>query len=169
MDQPEVDREVTDRLAESLLILIVGHLCETFSESIYITSQPSESAQLKAMNLAIHQVMPALLEQIAARGMNDADLDVAIAQAVQLGDEEMTHTSGLPTASLPMEDGFPGGYEQGVMASAQIATCLPFSEKWTEITAPLSEADVHALAWRTSMAILDLLPERMVKHKNGAV
>ena len=161
MNQPEVDKEVTGRLAERLLILIVGHLCETFSESIYITSQPSESAQLKAMNLAIHQVMPALLDQIIARGMNDADLDVVIAQAVQLGDEAMMQTGGLPTASPPMEGGFPDGYKQGVMAASQVAMCLPFSEKWTEITERLSDANVHALAWRTSMSILDLLPERM--------
>lgn len=163
MDQPEVDREVIDGVAESLMIVIATHLNEAFSESIYITSQPSESARLKAMNLAIHQVMPALLEQIAARGMNDAHLDAAIAQAYQRGAEEMTHTGAL------MEDGFPDGYKQGVMAASQVAMCLPFSEKWTEITERLSDTNVHALAWRTSMAILDLLPERMVKHENGAV
>ena len=56
-----------------------------------------------------------------------------------------------------------------VMAASQVAMCLSFSEKWTEITERLSDTNVHALAWRTSMAILDLLPERMVKHENGAV
>ncbi|MBU2834441.1 hypothetical protein HF673_01245 [Acidithiobacillus thiooxidans] len=53
---------------------------------------------------------------------------------------------------------FKDGYAEGIRNASAIAMKMPLTEAWTEITERISDTNVQAMAWRTSMAILKLLP-----------
>ncbi|MDD5279533.1 hypothetical protein [Acidithiobacillus sp.] len=64
---------------------------------------------------------------------------------------------------------FRDGYAKAIMNASAIAMNMPLSEAWTEITERISDINVQAMAWRTSMAILKRLPKPETTPDVGSV
>lgn len=64
---------------------------------------------------------------------------------------------------------FRDGYAEAIMKASAIAMNMPLSEAWTEITERISDMNVQAMAWRTSMAILKVLPKPETTPDFGSV
>ena len=61
------------------------------------------------------------------------------------------------------------GYVAGIMDASSVAMNMSFSAQWTEITERLSDTNTQALAWRTAMAISNLMPGTPVIPDVGSV
>ncbi len=64
---------------------------------------------------------------------------------------------------------FLDGYAEAILKASAIAMNMPISEAWTEITERISDMNVQAMAWRTSMAILNMLPKPETTPDFGGV
>jgi hypothetical protein len=64
---------------------------------------------------------------------------------------------------------FIDGYAEAILKASAIAMNMPLSEVWTEITERISDMNVQAMAWRTSMAILKVLPKPETTPDFGSV
>ena len=64
---------------------------------------------------------------------------------------------------------FRDGYAKAIMNASAVAMNMPLSEAWTEITERISDINVQAMAWRTSMAILKRLSKPETTPDVGSV
>lgn len=169
MDNLEVSDSEMERHTEQAFFLLVGHLVEHAEKSIYVTSQDSHSSRVKAIQEVVHKMLPQLLGHISEYSVDVHHVDFAIADVLKVqedlekessirGDSE--HFSPLDICAIRHSDAAKSpGFQWGVRAAAQVVMTMPFKPEWTEITDRLTDTNSQALAWRTSMAILDILPK----------
>ena len=97
-------------------------------------------------------------------------MHVEIAGAdLSLGEVTRVEDACKRRPEIAINKSFRDGYVAGIMDASNIAMMMPFSAQWTEITERLSDTNTQALAWRTAMAISNLMPGTPVIPDVGSV
>ncbi|MGE4531935.1 MAG: hypothetical protein AB7C98_11545 [Acidithiobacillus sp.] len=82
---------------------------------------------------------------------------------------EQSQKASAPHYAITGSPDFMDGYAAAILKASAIAMNMPLSEAWTEITERISDMNVQAMAWRTSMAILKVLPKPETTPDFGSV